>query len=254
MRLIEVDLDRYRDLARAFGAKSISDVFHPGRRGIIVDRLSDLEGPEPPLRRLRNLSSDLNPAELASGRNMTMTARMIASLALLQTAALGCATAPRPATRQAPEGGRDRGTTLGVSTRAPRAEEARAYGLPFETRTQGRVVETVDPGGPAEKAGVNAGDILLRIEENELFSEDDLRDFLAVGRPGVSVRLAVKRGDSSREEVVRATLDPVPASEVSALESTFVWQYAGLGQLPLALEEARRTGKHVLVGLSGAET
>ncbi len=51
-----------------------------------------------------------------------------------------------------------------------------------------------------------------------------------------------------------AALEPEPASAASGLESAFVWQYAGLGQLPLALEEARRTRKSVLVGLSGAET
>ncbi len=184
-----------------------------------------------------------------------MTARTIVTLALAVTAAPGCATAPRSATGQSPKEERVRGTTLGASTRAPRAEEARALGLPAEARRwQGRVIEAADPGGPAEKAGVRAGDVLLQIDDNALFSEDDFRDLLAVGRPGDSVRLGLKRRDSGREEVLRATLDPEPAPATSGGGNGFVWQYAGLAQLPLALEEARRTRRSVLVGLSGAET
>ncbi len=61
VRLVEVDLDRHPELADAFGVKSIPDVFFIDRRGIVVDRLKNFEGPQPFLRRLKNLFEGPRP-------------------------------------------------------------------------------------------------------------------------------------------------------------------------------------------------
>ncbi len=44
------------------------------------------------------------------------------------------------------------------------------------------------------------------------------------------------------------------ANKVENKDKQFTWQYAGVGQLNAALAAAKKDGKLVLVGLSGAET
>lgn len=58
---------------------------------------------------------------------------------------------------------------------------------------RGLLVERVTPGGAAERAGVRAGDLLLRAGDAALGSNEALRAALAAAR-GVTVRLVLERG------------------------------------------------------------
>jgi S1-C subfamily serine protease len=141
---------------------------------------------------------------------------------------------------------------LGADTRVPTAEEARTYELgKLVGRVQGQYVASVEKGGPAEKAGLKPGDVLLVLDANKVFSRDDIDDFLRVSRPGAKVKMLVKRADTYKEESVLVT---VGANKVEDKDKHFTWQYAGLGQLDAAVAAAKKDGKLVLVGLSGAET
>ena len=62
--------------------------------------------------------------------------------------------------------------------------------------------------------------------------------------------MRLKRGDTLKEETVAVTL----GSEDGAAWSGVAWTYAGPEQLDDALAEAKKSGKKVLVGASGAET
>jgi len=141
---------------------------------------------------------------------------------------------------------------LGADTRVPTAEEAKTYELgKLVGRVQGQCVASVDKGGPAEKAGLKPGDVLLVLDANKVFSRDDIDDFLRVSQPGAEVKMLVKRADTYKEENVMVTLG---ANKVEDKDKHFAWQYAGLGQLDAAVAAAKKKGKLVLVGLSGAET
>jgi S1-C subfamily serine protease len=60
----------------------------------------------------------------------------------------------------------------------------------------------VDAGAPAERAGLHGGDLLLRANDDEIATLDDLQRALALG--GTSeLRLEVRRGDASRSLSVR---------------------------------------------------
>jgi C-terminal processing protease CtpA/Prc len=142
---------------------------------------------------------------------------------------------------------------LGAETRAPTMEEATRYGLKGNRgRPNGQVVTAIQKGGPAESAGVQKGDILLRLDANEIFSRDDLDDFVRVSKPGVTVKLLLKR--DSKEMELPLTLGERPLNEQEAKASRFAWDFAGPAQLDAALKQAKKEGKSVLVGLSGAET
>lgn len=142
--------------------------------------------------------------------------------------------------------------TLGVRTGSPSEETAAATGLTKKVRVLGRLVTGVEPESAAAKAGLEVDDILLRLGSNDLYSADDIADFLSVSEPGDQVSLVYKRPGSSEEHEATAILGEV--EQPATLSPRFVWQYSSLGQLPQALEEARAKKKKVFIGLSGAET
>ena len=90
--------------------------------------------------------------------------------------------------------GRVRRGYLGVQIRDLVHLEARYYGL---EEPNGAFVSDVQPDTPAEKAGVEAGDVILRVDEHEVEGTRDLIDYVAALPPGRDVELQVLR-DSQR--------------------------------------------------------
>ena len=76
------------------------------------------------------------------------------------------------------------------------------------SETQKRVVvDTVTPGGPAAKAGLKPGDIILAVGKEQVSGVGDFyRRLWSTGAAGVSVILRVLQGDSIREITVK-TMD-----------------------------------------------
>jgi len=143
--------------------------------------------------------------------------------------------------------------TLGIRTAAPDEDQANELGLTFDVRWQGQVIEELlVPDGPAGAAGLRPGDALVGLDDNDVYSQDDIRDFLMVSRPGQEVTARIRRHGADAEETVRLALGAAPSDRVG--HPGLTWHYASLGQLDDALAQARAENKKVLVGLSGAET
>jgi predicted metalloprotease with PDZ domain len=141
---------------------------------------------------------------------------------------------------------------LGAETRVPTRDEVKTYQLTrLASKAHGQYISAVDKGDPAAEAGLKAGDVLLALDANKVFSRDDIEDFLRVSQPGVKVKVLVKRAGTFKEETVTVTLGETKAA---AENKQVTWQYAGLGQLDAALAAAKKDRKLVLVGLSGADT
>ena len=139
---------------------------------------------------------------------------------------------------------------LGIDTVVPSDELAAELDLGFNVRREGRLVERVLPGSAAATAGIEVGDVLVRLGGTIPFSQDDIEDFLDVRRPGEIVEVALRRPGGGGErtlEIVLGTGDAPPPGDLR-------WDFAGTEQLPMALARARELGKPLLVGLSGAET
>ena len=151
--------------------------------------------------------------------------------------------------QQGQQTGRQNEAVLGAGTRAPTPEEVRNYSLPSAKRPQGQVVESLDAGGPAEKAGVAKGDVILTFDGSKLYSRDALEDLLRAAKPSSEVKVLLKRTKTYREEEVKVKL-----GERAAARKGIVWGHAGIEHLDAALAQAKKEGKTVLVGLSGAET
>ena len=143
-----------------------------------------------------------------------------------------------------------RSAFLGVETDVPPGDLAREMELDFDVRQQGRLVTAVTEGSAAFQAGIRDGDVLLRLDDVILYSQDDIDDFVSVHAPGDPVTATVVRRESHEQERLRIELGSGAARGRKGVQ----WQYASLAQLPAALDQARAEKKKVLVGLSGAET
>src|SRR5262245_10337293 len=85
---------------------------------------------------------------------------------------------------------------LGVGTHAVRLGRA---GKADEADARGLLVHSLEPGGPAERAGALVGDILVSIDGRPLGSPEELVGELGGARVGESVRMGVIRGGNSVE-------------------------------------------------------
>jgi serine protease Do len=73
----------------------------------------------------------------------------------------------------------------------------RVYGF-----NNGVVVRKIQPGGPAEKAGLKAGDVILTIDGRSIKDGDDLVNEIASRRPSSSVRLSYLRDGKQADATV----------------------------------------------------
>jgi serine protease Do len=75
-------------------------------------------------------------------------------------------------------------------------ELADGFGLP---KPQGALVNSVEKGGPADKAGVEAGDVILRFDGKAVSSSEDLPRLVGATKPGSKASMQVWRNKQSRE-------------------------------------------------------
>jgi S1-C subfamily serine protease len=100
--------------------------------------------------------------------------------------------------------GRVRRSHLGVSGQnvtLPRAM-ARRHGL---TQQTGVVVLSVQEGGPADRADILPGDVIVALNDRPVTGIDDLHRLLIGDRIGLESRLEVLRGAERLERAVRLT-------------------------------------------------
>ncbi len=101
--------------------------------------------------------------------------------------------------------GKVRRGRLGLVIQEVSAGTASAFGL---AKPQGALVSEVDPGGPAARAGLKAGDIILRYNGQAIERSIDLPRLVAQSRPGTIARLDVWRNRAPL--TVSATLGEMP--------------------------------------------
>ncbi len=139
-----------------------------------------------------------------------------------------------------------------MSTRAPTRKEVQELGLKWEVRAHGQIVTAVSKDSATAKAGIQKGDVVLKLDQNEIFSQDDIADFLRVSKPGQKVKVQVQRAKGAKKETLAVALGAKKMRKSKT--PTLKWEFASLGQLKFALARAKKEQKLVLVGLSGAET
>jgi serine protease Do len=112
---------------------------------------------------------------------------------------------------------------IGVTIQEVSKEAAEAFGL---KAPMGALVNSVEKGGPAEKAGVEAGDIILKADNRDVKNSNDLPRVITAVAPGKPVRLTLWRKGAQREvtvtvaelkeDQVQARTRPTPAPKEKA--------------------------------------
>jgi serine protease Do len=113
---------------------------------------------------------------------------------------------------------------IGVVIQDVTKELAESFGL---SKAQGAVVNAVERGGPAEKAGVEPGDVILKFDGKPINSSGDLPRIVGTSKPGSRVSMQVWRKGSTRDltlvvgeipdekSVARSGKSPKPAEQAA---------------------------------------
>lgn len=134
--------------------------------------------------------------------------------------------------------GEVRRSRLGVTIQPVTADIARSLNLPA---VKGALVNSVEPGSPADNAGVKTGDVITKFNGETLDSGNDLRNHVAATAPGSKATVTVVRngrtedvpvhlarleargaarqaGEGSADEGLGATVEPLTPQLADRLE------------------------------------
>jgi serine protease Do len=79
---------------------------------------------------------------------------------------------------------------IGVVIQEVTRDLAESFGL---SKAEGALVSNVEKGGPADKAGIQASDVILKFDGKEVKSSADLPRIVAATKPGSQVRMQIWR-------------------------------------------------------------
>ncbi len=74
------------------------------------------------------------------------------------------------------------------------------------TGEQGAVIAKVEPGSPAERAGLRTGDVVVAVDGKPILSGTDLRNRVGLVRTGTPVQITLLRGGQQRNITVRTAM------------------------------------------------
>ncbi len=99
-------------------------------------------------------------------------------------------------TRQIQEKGRVTRSRIGVQIQEVSRETADAFGL---AKASGALVNSVEKGGPADKAGIEQGDIIVKADGRAVNSSAELPRIITAVKPGTRIVLQVWRKGASKD-------------------------------------------------------
>ncbi|HEY5994745.1 MAG TPA: DegQ family serine endoprotease [Gallionellaceae bacterium] len=98
---------------------------------------------------------------------------------------------------------------IGVTIQEITRDLAESFGLP---NTNGALISSVEKDGPADKAGIQASDIILKFDGKTVDSSVDLPRIVAATRPGSKVVVQLWRKGKTKE--VRVTVAEMPGDSM----------------------------------------
>lgn len=85
---------------------------------------------------------------------------------------------------------------IGVVIQEVSKELADSFGLP---KPQGALIASVEKGGPAEKAGIEVGDVILEFNGKPVVQSSDLPRMVGNAKPGSKAKLALWHGGAAKD-------------------------------------------------------
>jgi len=105
---------------------------------------------------------------------------------------------------------------LGLTVQSVTSDLASSLGL---SDVRGALISSVQQGGPANRAGVQRGDVILALNGSPVADSNALRNQIANTEPGSEVTLTILR--DKREQQIRVKLAELPANrKIAAADNT----------------------------------
>ena len=131
---------------------------------------------------------------------------------------------------------------IGVQIEPVTKEIAESIGL---GKAQGALINRIEPGAPADKAGLEAGDVIIKIDGKAIEKSADLPRLVGNTKPGTKSTLTIfRRGATKDLSIVIAELEPekvAKRSSESDEKPKTVNSVQGLGLVVTDLTEAQKT-------------
>jgi len=132
---------------------------------------------------------------------------------------------------------------LGVTIQEVNQQLADSFGL---KRPAGALVAAVEEDGPAAKAGIKAGDVILKFNGHAISSSAELPAQVADVKPGARASLEILRNGAAK--VIEVTVGELKGAKVAAADSPDQDHgRLGLALRPLAPEERQQAGAQGLM-------
>ena len=128
---------------------------------------------------------------------------------------------------------------VGVTVQPLSAWLADSFGL---KKPEGALVNSVVPGSPAAKAGLKAGDVILRVDGSTIASSSDLPARVAAMKPGFRTQLDVWRNNGSQRITVWVGELETDAQMADAGSPATPEGKLGVAVRPLSAQEQSSTG------------
>ncbi|MEQ1602438.1 MAG: DegQ family serine endoprotease [Methylophilaceae bacterium] len=135
---------------------------------------------------------------------------------------------------------------LGVAIQDISKELAESFGM---KNTNGALVAGVEKGTPAEKGGLEAGDVILKFDGKFIASSSDLPKVVAATKPGKTVPVEVLRKAARRNVNITVGQMPNDKAEASAIQNSAT--APELNRIGLTLQELTAQQKRSLNGKNG---
>ncbi len=128
---------------------------------------------------------------------------------------------------------------IGVSIQELNQALADSFGL---KKLQGALVSSVEHDGPAERAGLKAGDVIVRLNDAEINQSNDLPAMVSALKPGTTAKLDIIRDGANKTLDVK--IGEMKDKTVAQNDEAATEEHARLGVSvrPLAKEEQNRMG------------
>ncbi len=124
---------------------------------------------------------------------------------------------------------------FGGGGQAVTAEIAESLGF---DRPGGILVDDIYPDGPADKAGLRRGDVILKIDGKEVLSPEALRYYIGLEATGGTIPLEILRGEQKRILIVPLEAAPEkPARNITILSGNHVFNGVKLANLSPAYSQ-----------------
>jgi serine protease Do len=132
---------------------------------------------------------------------------------------------------------------LGVTIQELNQQLADSFGM---KRPGGALVAAVEENGPAAKAGIKTGDVILKFNGHAIASSSELPAHVADVKPGTKATLEISRNGTSKE--VEVTVGELKGEKIASADSHDQEHgRLGLALRPLSPEERQQVGSKGLV-------